>query len=142
MKRNLIVAAVAGLMLLGRPAGAQSAEFVVIVNPANPVTSLTPDQASKLFLKKSRSWQVGGAVVPVDLPENAAARVAFTRAVHRKAVGAVVSYWHQQVFSGTNTPPSTKSESEAIEIVRSTPGAIAYVSPRADTRGVKVVSVR
>lgn len=142
MKRNFIIAAAASLMLLGEPASAaQASQFVVLVNPANPVRSLTTEQASKLFLKKSRNWETGGAVVPVDLPENAPARAAFSRAVHKKAVAAIVSYWHQQIFSGANTPPTTKSEADAVEFVRNTPGAIAYVSPGADTRGVKVVPV-
>jgi len=128
-------------MLAPARAHAQSGGFVLIVNPANAVTSLRADQVSKLFLKKVPRWPSGAEVVPVDLPENAAPRVTFSQIVHKRPVAAVQSYWQQQIFSGRDTPPSTKSADEVLAFVRSNPGAIAYVAPGTDLRGVKMVNV-
>jgi ABC-type phosphate transport system substrate-binding protein len=125
-------------------AGRTDAPFVVVVSASNPVSSITRDQASKLFLKKTPTWDNGrGEVVPVDQPEGSAVREAFTKTVLRKSVSAVKSYWQQQIFSGRGVPPTEKaSDSEVVSYVRANPNAIGYVSPAAASAGgVKVVNV-
>jgi len=120
------------------------ADFVVVVSASNPVTSVTRDQASKLFLKKVPSWDNGrGDVVPVDQPEGSPVREAFTKAVLHKSVAAVKSYWQQQIFSGRGVPPTEKpSDGDVLSFVRSNPNAIGYVSASASVGGgVKVVNV-
>ena len=55
---------------------------------------------------------------------------------------AVKSYWNQQIFSGRDVPPvEKKSDAEVLTFVRSTPGAIGYVSDAAAVDGVRVVTV-
>jgi phosphate transport system substrate-binding protein len=42
--------------------------LVMMVNPANPVDSITTDQARKIFLGEIENWsQLGGADAPIDL---------------------------------------------------------------------------
>ena len=66
MKRMSIQAvrfAIVALLLLvsGPPGIAQGAEgYKVIVNAANPVSSLPREQVARYFLKKTTSWQAGG----------------------------------------------------------------------------------
>ena len=144
--KSLICALTLAMTLGGAQlvAGRTDAPFVVVVSASNPVSSITRDQASKLFLKKTPTWDNGrGEVVPVDQPEGSAVREAFTKAVLRKSVSAVKSYWQQQIFSGRGVPPTEKaSDSEVINYVRSNPNAIGYVSPSAVSGGgVKVVNV-
>jgi ABC-type phosphate transport system substrate-binding protein len=120
------------------------ADFVVVVSASNPVTSVTRDQASKLFLKKVPSWDNGrGDVVPVDQPEGSPVREAFTKAVLHKSVAAVKSYWQQQIFSGRGVPPTERpSDGEVLNFVRTNANAIGYVSASAPVgSGVKVVNV-
>jgi ABC-type phosphate transport system substrate-binding protein len=140
--RRLITMVILALCLTAKIAGAQSG-FAVIVNASNPVTTLSKDEATKLFLKRVTKWETGAPVQPIDLPENAAARESFCSAVLRRSVSAVRAYWQQQIFSGRGVPPVEKpSESEVIAFVRANPGAIAYVSPSAaQSNGVKIVSV-
>ena len=52
------------------------------------------------------------------------------------------AYWRQEVYAGRSFPPLEQSEAEALAQVRSAVGGIAYVSPNADLKGVKVVSVQ
>jgi hypothetical protein len=114
----------------------------VIVNPATPVSALAREQLSRLFLRKVARWDGGAPVLPVDLAESAPARDAFTRAVHRRSVEMIAAYWQRQIFSGRQLPPPDKgSEAEVVTYVRTTPGAIGYVSAAAELRGVRVVAV-
>src|SRR3954467_6143701 len=85
----------------GRPLEAHApADYVVVVGQSNAISSLTREQASKLFLKKVATWDDGREVLPVDLPETSRVREAFTKDVMHRSVSAVRAYWQQQIFSG------------------------------------------
>ena len=122
----LLVVAASGTRSL--EAGAPPA-YVLVVSTANPTSSLTRDQASKIFLKKVPTWKNGREVLPVDLPESSPVRAAFTKDVLRKSVTAVKSYWQQQIFSGRALPPTEKaSESDVLAFLRANPNGIGYVA--------------
>ncbi len=130
------------LALFLAPAGLAEEGFKVIVNSSNGASSVTRSQLSRYFLKKTTTWSNGQQVAPVQ-PADERVRSAFSRDVHGKSLGALTSYWNQVVFSGRDVPPLEKRTEEAVvEYVRSTPGAIGFVSPETATSGVKVVSVK
>lgn len=145
LMRRFRSTAVAAALLLGAavvatPAAAQ--EFKIIVNPANSTSELTADVASKVFLKQVPKFPNGTPAQPVDQGKAAAARVAFTRTILGRAVSAIESYWQQQIFSGKDVPPPTKSgDDDVIAFVKANPGGIGYVSASASLAGVKVVTV-
>jgi len=124
-------------------AEAQPGGIKVIVNATNAETSLTPQEVSQYFLKRTTRWRGNGPIVPVDLPVASAVRERFSRDVLRRSASAVDSYWTKQIFSGSGLPPLTlRTEHEVIAYVREHPGAIAYVS--ADTglgEGVKALEI-
>jgi len=116
--------------------------FLVVVNEANPVSSLSRQEISDLFLKKSSEWSGLGRVLPIDQPEGSAVRESFNREIHRKSNTAVRAYWQQRVFSGRDVPPPEKDgDQEVLAYVRKNAGAIGYLSPKASTEGVKVLEV-
>jgi len=132
------------LLLVGLAAAPVAAQqgYVVIVNDANGVSQVSAGELSRMFMKKLNRWQSGLDVVPVDQPESAAAREAFSAGVHGKSVSAVHAFWQQQIFSGRAVPPAEKaSDEQVIAFVRSTPGAVGYVSAGASLSGVKRVQV-
>lgn len=139
MKRIVYTLAALVAVVAARPAAAQS--YVVIANPSVSASSASKAELSKVFMKQSN--KLGGAsVTPVDL-KGGAARDAFSKEVHGKASGAVSSYWQQQIFAGKDVPPAQKgSDAEVIAFVKSTPGAIGYVSGGAALDGVKKISVQ
>ena len=145
MKLKISLSLLAAGLLLGAtdPAAAPAQEFAVIVNAANPVSSMSKDEVAKLFLKKNLNWQSGATVAAVELPMNAKAREAFARDVLGKTLSQVKSYWQQQIFSGRDVPPPEKpTDNDVVAFVRSNPNAIGYVSKSADVgRGVKVLSI-
>ena len=143
--KSLICALTLAMTLGGAQyAGARpDAGYTVVVSAANPVATLTRDQASKLFLKKAPTWSDGREVAPVDQPEGSAVREAFTKAVLHKSVPAVKSYWQQQIFSGRGVPPTERpTDDEVLSYVRGNPAAIGYVSSSAAVgAGVRVVQL-
>lgn len=140
MKRIIMMALAA--LLVGAARG-EAQSFTVVVNEANPVSSLSADDVSKMFLKRTRSWPAGGSVVAVELNRASPVREAFSQAVHGRGAAAIESHWQQQIFAGKDVPPAEKpSDAEIVAFVKSNPHAIGYVSSGASTAGVKVVQLK
>ena len=145
MKQKICLSLLAAGLLLGAtaPEPVPAQDFAVIVNAANPVSSLSKEEVAKLFLKKSVSWQSGAIVAAVELPMTAKTREAFARDVLGKTLAQVKSYWQQQIFSGRDVPlPEKPTDNDVVAFVRANPNAIGYVSKGAEVgRGVKVISL-
>ena len=135
--------ALAMLALAFGAARAEAQGYVVVVNAANPVTSIKKDRANGMFLKRIARWENGSPVVPVNLDRASATREAFSRAVHGKSVNAIESNWQQQIFAGREAPPAQRNgDAEVLAFVRANPGAIGYVSENAQLGSdVKVVPI-
>lgn len=130
------------LLILGPNAG-WAADYQVIVNAANPTDILTKEQLAKMFLKKIVKWDTGTPIIPVDQASVSPVRAAFTKIVHGKAVGAVASYWQQQIFAGRDVPPVEKAgDAAVIAFVKANPGAIGYITAGVGADGVKLLSIR
>lgn len=141
MKRSRITYVLAIVLLASANVRAQSGSYKIIVNPANPATSISKEDLSRIFLKQSTKFREGRGASPIDLPVNSPVRESFSKSVLGKPASAVDAFWQQQIFSGRDIPPSQKSESAAISYVRSNENGIAYVSAGADTKGLKVITV-
>jgi len=143
IKRFSTVCAV--VLMLALQAGQVFAQgrgaYKVVVNASISISSISRDELSRVFLKKASKFHDGHSATPIDLPASSGVRDAFSRDVHGKPTAAVEAYWQQQVFSGREVPPSEKSEAAALDFVRSNSNGIAYVSPGADTEGMKVINV-
>jgi ABC-type phosphate transport system substrate-binding protein len=129
------------LMLLSSSLWAQAKSYKVIVNPSNRLTSISYENVSRIFLKKTTKFPNGLSASPVDLPGNSVVREHFSLDVHGKPASAVEVYWQQLIFSGRDIPPVQKNEKGVLDFVRSNEDAIGYVAATADTSGVKVVLV-
>lgn len=124
---------IAILLLVLAAAGAAGAgegpPFRLVVNSANPVSSLSKDEASKIFLKKVEEWGDGTKIVPIDQAEESPIRADFCRWVHGRKLAAIRSYWQQAYFSGNRTPPPWMSSDESVlQFIATNPRAIGYVS--------------
>jgi ABC-type phosphate transport system substrate-binding protein len=137
--RTLATCTLALLLLVRAVPGRAAEGFQVIVNPGNPVSSLSRDFVSRIFLKKVAKWESGLAAAPVDQDGGSPVRAAFSKAVHGKPASAVASYWQQQIFAGRDIPPAEKAgDAAVIAFVKNTPGAIGYISGAAPPE-VKVI---
>lgn len=136
------LAAVATVIAIACSATAFAQEgYRIVVNPANPVSSLSKGQVSKLFLDKG-TWDDGAAVAPVDLLPSSPLREAFSNEVLGLPINAAVERMRDAAkAAGVNPPPALATDREVLAYVRLKPGAIGYVSLGADVSGVKIVSV-
>ena len=123
--------------------GQEDPGFKVIVHADNPTTSVERSKLSKMFLKKSKRWDDGESVKPIDQDEKSEVRERFTRTVHKKSISAIKSYWQRMIFSGRDVPPQeVATDAEVIEFVAAERGAVGYVSSGAELgSGVKVLEV-
>ncbi|MEP6733020.1 MAG: hypothetical protein ABJE10_20425 [bacterium] len=141
MTKIRILLASLALLLFAGPLSAQG--YVIVVNAANPINTLSKSRVNDLFLKRSVRWDDGTAAAPVNLDRASATRDLFSRAVHGKATSVVESHWQEQIFAGKETPPPMYgSDAEVLAFVRTKPGAIGYVSAGAslgaDVKAVKI----
>ncbi|MET0793793.1 MAG: substrate-binding domain-containing protein [Polyangiaceae bacterium] len=118
-------------------------DFVIIVHPANPATSLSRSALADLYLKRTTRWDDGESARPVDQRPDADARRAFSESVLKRSVAAVKRYWQQRIFSGRDLPPPELDGDEAVlSYVASHRGALGYVSGSAKLDRAKPVPVR
>ncbi len=143
---RFVVAGLATVLALaaGAPSpAAAAADFVVVVNAANPQAALPAAEVSNMFLQKTHRWDSGERVRAVDLPEASPARESFSKAIHGRPTAAVKAYWQRMIFSGIDTPPPEKpTPADVLAYVKANPGAIGYVpaaTPLPD--GVKALKV-
>ena len=122
--------------------GEQAPSFVVIVNKANPLKTMTVAELRRIFMKQTRMWPHAESVVPVDWDATSPIREAFSRQVMARSVREMGDYWVQQGVTQGLVPPSTQRSARAIlRFVSSVPGAIAYAPPGEVDDTVAVVKV-
>lgn len=134
-----VLLAITGLLLLGSSFQAQDG-YKIIVNSANPISSLTKAQVSRFFLERA-TWDDGQPVSPVDLTATSLVREIFSREMLDMPPSAILARWRESGSGRGEPPPSVASDREVLAYVRLKPGAIGYVSAAADLQGVKPVSI-
>lgn len=121
---------------------AQEKAFVVIVNKANPVTSLTVVELRRIFLKQTRMWPHGESIVPVEWDATSPLRAEFSQRVLERSVRDMADFWVQQSMTQGLTPPSTQRSSRALlRFVASVTGAISYVPASDADTTVSIIKV-
>lgn len=132
------------LMVIAAPVRSAAAQdFKVIANNAVSASSISADLLAKVFLKQTDKLPDGSAATPVYQSKTSATRIAFDRAILGKSVAGLETFWQQQIFSGKDVPPASKStDDDVINFVKSTPGGIGYVSAGSAAAGVKVIAVK
>ncbi len=123
---------------------AQTASYKIIVNSNNPISSISAEDISDLFLKKVIEWDNGITVVPVDKEENSPERISFSNDILKRSVTAVTAYWYQKLFTGRDEPPRIEQfDEDILKFVHANTGAIAYVAKTISLNNfnVKVIEV-
>jgi ABC-type phosphate transport system substrate-binding protein len=131
-KVGILVFGLGGVLSSGLWAAADKQTYKVIVNAANPETTISTEQLSTIFLKNVTKWANGTPALPVDQSLTSPARVAFSKDVFDQPVVAIQAYWQEEIAQGRERPPPVKaSDREVAAFVAANLGAIGYVS--ADT---------
>ena len=124
-------------------AHAQDVSFRIVVNAVNPISHLSRDQVSKIFLRKVTLWDNRQPVLPIDQAPDSPVRRTFTKQIHGRTIASVQTYWQQQTFAGVGVaPPERTSDDDVLQYVRQFPNAIGYVRAGVPTGAdVKTIEV-
>jgi len=111
--------------------------LMIVINPANKVTSMDDDELRRLFTGKSLRFSNGAKVaLAVYTPESAF----FNRKLLNMSNGDVSALWSRLNFSGrSKAPRAFESIKELVEYVASTPNALAYIPASAWREGITVI---
>ncbi|MDJ0835381.1 MAG: substrate-binding domain-containing protein [Acidobacteriota bacterium] len=128
------------VLLSNLPLAAQ--DVVMIINPGNETQSLTTKDLQKIYMNKRSRWSSGDHIVSVTL-ESGAVHESFLRKYLRKDKRQFSTFWKRLLFTGKGVPPTSfANEEEVVAFVAKTPGAIGYVSAKANLKGVVVVPIQ
>ncbi|MGE5319207.1 MAG: hypothetical protein ACM3KD_03405 [Hyphomicrobiaceae bacterium] len=120
-------------------AAAADLPFAVIAAPGATDHRLTREAVALIFKRKQNYWESGTRIQPVNLPPAHPLRRAFSQAILGHPPEELEDYWRERYFHGVLPPHVLASEEAVILFVRSTPGAIGYVSTCVPAHGVDVV---
>lgn len=118
-------------------------EVAVIVNPDNPVDSITSVELRKIFAGEKRSWTSSLPVfLLVRAPQSHEREVLLTR-ILKMTESEYKQYWVKKVYSGEvqREPLTLLSNGMQLEAVRAEKGGIALVDLQDVRQGVKVVKI-
>jgi ABC-type phosphate transport system substrate-binding protein len=119
--------------------GIARADVVVIVNPKNPLASLTAEQVGQIYTGATSAFPNGAAAVPLDQPEGAV-RDEFLAKVVGKSAQQVKAIWSRLIFSGKGTKPKVLDSSADVKRqVAADANAIGFIEKSAADATVKTV---
>ena len=123
--------------------GENATDYVLIVNKANKVDSLSVSKLRFIYRRKVSRWPWGAEILPLDLPEQSPVRQQFSTSILGAAVDQLTIYWIDQKVTRNVNPPARVPTAEAAKaIVASKVGAIAYIPAGAVDATVKVLEVK
>jgi ABC-type phosphate transport system substrate-binding protein len=112
------------------PAISFGQETVVIVNAANPATSLSASQIKLIYLRKiNKRWkEINKNIVPVDRKGEADSRKKFLQDILQMTSDEVTRYFTEREYQNAEAPPvKFGSDNEILDFVQANPGAIGFV---------------
>lgn len=116
------------------------AEIAIVVHKDNPMSQVSEDEVTRIFLGKQKAFSSGEKAIPLDLEKGLPPRDEFYEKVVQKTESQLKAYWSRLIFTGKGQPPKAVLDSwEAVSLVSSNPNMIAYVDPSAVDDTVKVV---
>jgi ABC-type phosphate transport system substrate-binding protein len=123
-------------------AAASAADFVVVVNKASALTTVSPSELKRLYTGKVTD--IGGKkAVPANLSLDNKAAIGFLKDVLGTTPVDYKSFWlAEQVRGGSSAPTVQKTSDAMVAFVSENPDAIGYVEATTATDKVKVVTVK
>lgn len=129
------------LLLCGLATSAFAADFALVVNKSNPLSSLSANDAKQMYLGKKTSWSNGQTIVLYSQYDEKVTQ-AFVDVVVKKTVQQFQIYWKKALFTGTGTPPiELKNDVEVKKFIAADPRGIGYISRAALDDSVKEIKL-
>jgi ABC-type phosphate transport system substrate-binding protein len=140
MKFRIIALAVLVGVLLAPAAWA--ADYALVTNKSNPVSSISAQDAKNIFLGKKSTWENGVKTVVFTQTSSPVHR-SFSRSVVGKTPQQFSTFWKKALFTGMGIPPKDMlSDAQMLKAVASQTGTIGYVSADSVDGSVKTVNIK
>ncbi len=132
---------VAGLLLSAFFSTAAQAGMAIIAHPSNSLAGITAEEAAKIYLGKSASFNNGRSATPVDQTAGPT-RTKFNKQVLDKDEGELKAYWSKLLFTGKGRPPEEVGDDAAVKAwVARHPEGLGYVDGKVVDGSVKVLLI-
>ena len=116
---------------------ALAADVVLIINKANPMATVSNQDAQNIFLGKKTTWDTGKKIVLVD-QQNQRVLDFFAKSIVKKSSQQYATYWKKALFTGTGIPPkAVDDDAEVKAFITGNKDAIGYISSAALDGSVK-----
>ena len=129
--------------LASTTAAQQEIELAVIVNPENPVSSISSADLRRIYAGDKQSWSNTLPVFAVVRAPEARERRVLLSQVLKMTEPEYKQYWLRKVYSGEapQEPLAVFSNGMQMEAVRVKKGGIALISVQDVRAGVKIIKV-
>ncbi|TJY60942.1 phosphate ABC transporter substrate-binding protein [Sinimarinibacterium sp. CAU 1509] len=125
---NWRVVATGCWLVLSVVAGAASADPVVVVSAQSPLSTLSRDELTDIYLGRLVRLPNRERIVPIDQVERSPEHDAFYTAYLGRSAAQIKAHWSKLIFTGRGQPPRALGSGEAVaEAVAANPNAIGYV---------------
>ena|SRR5688572_11132176 len=116
--------------------------IAVIVNPGNPISSISVSDLRPIFQTTKTSWgNSAGDAMPLNLPEDSPVRQEFDKATLGLDPDRVARYWQdRKIRGGARAPTRVPSSGAVLKVVAAKLGAVGYVKVSEVNATVKVVA--
>lgn len=117
-----------------------SNDFVVVANLHAGIDKMSKDEVINVYMGRNRKLASGVNAQPIDLENPLAEKEIFYSVMVNKELPEISSYWARLMFSGQGSPPrQVMTTEQALELVSSIKGAIAYIDRKKIDKRVKIV---
>ena len=120
---------------------ALAADYVLITDNSNPVSTLTAKEVKNIYLGKKTVWSDGSHITVFTYTVSNVNAV-FLKQMVRKTSQQYSTYWKKSLFTGTGLPPKDFASDEEIKAaVKAKPGSIGYIPAAALDETVQQIMV-
>jgi ABC-type phosphate transport system substrate-binding protein len=116
------------------------ADIVVIANKDLPLSSLSRDEVSRIYMGKQKFFSSGARIVAVDQRSGSMIREKFYNDLYQKSESEMKAYWSRIMFTGQGYPPIQEgNDSSVLDAVSKNPNCLGYIDRGALNDSVKVL---
>jgi hypothetical protein len=131
----------AAMLALSLNATSGMAEVVVVVSAKSPVTALSRNQVTDVFLGRTNRFPDGTQAIPIDQSEGFTTRDEFYANFAGKSAAQLKAHWSKIIFTGRGQPPREMPESDVKKFLAGNPAAIGYIDKSALDPTVRIVTI-
>jgi ABC-type phosphate transport system substrate-binding protein len=131
-----------GLSCSAMSTAVHAQQIAIIVNPQNPISQMTQEQVTNLYLGITQDFPLLNKAIPLDYADSAKIKEDFIIRVLGKSLPTFRAWWARQMFSGKGNPPrEMPTHNDMKRAVASVTDAIGYIDKAQVDNSVKVVLI-